>query len=106
MQRWTRPLLAEPDRVILSHVWTTSTCYKPLEIERTALGRVRKERVTFQLPIDLIERARNAVYWTPGATIAGLMEHALAAHLAEIEQHRGAPFPLRESALKTGRPIK
>lgn len=73
---------------------------------QTALGRVRKERVTFQLPIDLIERARNAVYWTPGATIAGLMEHALAAHLAEIEQQRGAPFPLRESALKTGRPIK
>src|SRR5262252_6382897 len=35
MQRWTRPLLAEPDRVILSHVWTTSTCYKPLEIERS-----------------------------------------------------------------------
>src|SRR5215470_7598516 len=34
MQRWTRPLLAEPDRVILSHVWTTSTCYKPREIER------------------------------------------------------------------------
>src|SRR5262249_2791432 len=34
MRRWTRPLPAEPDRAILSHVWTTSTCYKPLEIER------------------------------------------------------------------------
>src|SRR5262249_27972306 len=34
MRRWTRPLPAEPDRVILSNVWTTSTCYKPLEIER------------------------------------------------------------------------
>jgi hypothetical protein len=27
-------LPAEPDRAILSNVWTTSTCYKPLEIER------------------------------------------------------------------------
>src|SRR5512145_2731897 len=34
MRRWTQPLPAEPDRGILSHVWTTSTCYKPLEIER------------------------------------------------------------------------
>src|SRR5262245_29774803 len=34
MRRWTRPSPAEPDRAILSNVWTTSTCYKPLEIER------------------------------------------------------------------------
>src|SRR5215475_69039 len=34
MRRWTRPLPAEPDRAILSHIWTTSTCYKPREIER------------------------------------------------------------------------
>src|SRR4029450_4976112 len=37
MRRWTRPLPAEPDRAILSNVWTTSTCYKPREIERLAL---------------------------------------------------------------------
>ncbi|SRR5713226_6326387 len=72
----------------------------------TAPARVRKERVTFQLSVDLIERARNTVYWTPGATIAGLMEDALTAHLEQVEQKRGAPFPPRERALKTGRPIK
>lgn len=71
-----------------------------------APSRVLKERVTFQLPVDLIERARNTVYWTPGATVAGLMEDALTAHLAHIEQERGTPFPPRERALKTGRPIK
>src|SRR5499427_4006373 len=38
MRRWTRPLPAEPDRAILSNVWTTSTCYKPLEIERQCYG--------------------------------------------------------------------
>src|SRR5215468_8025935 len=38
MRRWTRPLPAEPDRAILSNVWTTSTCYKPREIERLGFG--------------------------------------------------------------------
>lgn len=72
----------------------------------TVPPRVQKERVTFQLPVDLIERARNAVYWTPGATVAGLMEDALTAHLAHLEQQHGVPFPSRERPLKKGRPIK
>src|SRR4030095_11865738 len=44
MQRWTRPLPAEPDRAILSNVWTTSTCYKPREIERIRQGLVHRYR--------------------------------------------------------------
>src|SRR5262245_30748254 len=56
MRRWTRPLPAEPDRAILSHVWTTSTCYKPREIERisqahlstvTGAKRPRRERISW-----------------------------------------------------------
>src|SRR5215467_10148486 len=72
----------------------------------TALGRVRKERVTFQLPVDLIERARDAVYWTPGATMASLMEHALDVELTRREQERGQPFPSRTGEIRTGRPVK
>src|SRR5215813_10706100 len=34
MRRWTLPSRAEQGRVILSGAWTTSTCYKPREIER------------------------------------------------------------------------
>src|SRR5215475_12896361 len=44
MRRWTRPLPAEPDRAILSHVWTTSTCYKPLEIERDSFATDVRDR--------------------------------------------------------------
>jgi hypothetical protein len=66
----------------------------------------RKERVTFQLPVDLIERARDAVYWTPGATMAGLMGHALDVELTRREQERGQPFPLRTGGIRTGRPVK
>lgn len=65
-----------------------------------------KERVTFQLPVDLIERTRDAVYWTPGATMAALMEAALTDHLAKLEGRRGQPFQRRGGALRTGRPIK
>ncbi len=65
-----------------------------------------KERATFQLPVELIERTRNAVYWTPGATMAGIMEAALVTHMDRLEKKRGEAFPERTGALKTGRPIK
>lgn len=68
--------------------------------------KATKERVTFQLPTETIERARNAVFWTPGATMAALMEEALSVHLDRLEKKRGEPFPTRSGALKTGRPVK
>src|SRR4030095_12317834 len=37
MRRWTLLSRAERGGVILSGAWTTSTCYKPLEIERHRL---------------------------------------------------------------------
>jgi hypothetical protein len=66
----------------------------------------KKERATFQLPIDLIEKVRDAVYWTPGATMAGFMEDALRAHIERTEKKNGRSFPSRSGKLKTGRPIK
>jgi hypothetical protein len=69
-------------------------------------ARAVKERVTFQLPVDLIEKARDAVYWTPGLTMASLMEMALVAQLAQVEKKHGKPFPSRAGALRTGRPVK
>lgn len=76
------------------------------EAEAAPTPKLVKERVTFQLPVDLIERARDVVYWTPGATMAALMETALTDHLAKLEEHRGHPFQRRNGALRTGRPIK
>jgi hypothetical protein len=65
-----------------------------------------KERATCQLPVELTERVRDAVYWTPGATLAGFFEEALKRHLEHLEKKRGEPFPHRSGQLKTGRPIK
>jgi hypothetical protein len=31
-----------------------------------------KERMTFHLPVEVMQRAKNAVYWTPGLTPADL----------------------------------
>ena len=63
--------------------------------------------MTFQLPVDLIEKARDVVYWSPGVTMASLMEEALIAQLEIEEKKHGKPFPSRGgAALRTGRPVK
>ncbi len=72
----------------------------------TSPARVVKERLTVHLPVDLIERVKNAVYWTPGLTLAGLAEEALTAVVERLERERGGPFPPRQSELKGGRPLK
>ena len=40
-------------------------------------AKVRKIRATFHLPVELFDRARDAVYWTPGLTLASLCEAGL-----------------------------
>jgi hypothetical protein len=70
------------------------------------LGTGGKERLTVHLTPDLIDRVKNAVYWTPGLTLAGLAQQAFSQVLAEIESERGEPFPPRREELKGGRPLK
>jgi len=67
---------------------------------------VAKERLTVHLPVDLIDGVKNAVYWTPGLTLARLAEDALRQALAALEAARGAPFPPRERPLTVGRPLR
>lgn len=74
--------------------------------ESAPAKKVIKERLTVHLPVELIERIKNAVYWTPGLTLAGLAEEALAAAVERLERERGEPFPPRRSELKGGRPLK
>lgn len=65
-----------------------------------------KERITIALPTDLMDRARNAVFWTPGATLVELVENAVADALDRLEQENGAPFKSRSSNLKPGRRMR
>jgi hypothetical protein len=74
--------------------------------ESTPPKKVIKERLTVHLPVELIERIKNAVYWTPGLTLAGLAEEAFTAAVERLERERGGPFPPRRAELKGGRPLK
>lgn len=64
-----------------------------------------KQRITVQISEDVIERLKNAVYWTPGLTLASLAEEAFSNAVDALEEEKGAPFPKRKEELKTGRPI-
>ena len=68
--------------------------------------RATKERLTVHVPIDLIDRVKNAVYWTPGLTLAGLAEDALRRTVDALEAERGEAYPKRAAELKGGRPMK
>ena len=69
-----------------------------------ALTRSRKQRVTITLPVVLLERLRNAVYWTGHGPLARLISDALDDAVTHMEQSNGQPFPQRLSPLKRGRP--
>lgn len=64
-----------------------------------------KQRITVQISQDVIERLKNAVYWTPGLTLAALAEEAFSKAVDSLENERAATFPKRKNELKTGRPI-
>ena len=63
-----------------------------------------KMRITFYISKDIVEKAKNAAYWTPGMTLSSLAEHALTSHVGQLEAERECPFPRREHELVKGRP--
>ena len=79
---------------------------KPRTQEADTPERVLKERLTVHLPVDLIDRVKNVVYWTPGLTLAGLAKDALGQAVDRLEKKRGKAYPAREAELKGGRPLK
>ncbi|RMD98840.1 MAG: hypothetical protein D6812_12740 [Deltaproteobacteria bacterium] len=68
------------------------------------LDRTRRTRITLNLPEPLVEKFRDAVFWTPGLTMSALAEQALARAIAALEAERGEPFPPRTARLSPGRP--
>ena len=56
--------------------------------------------------VELLERAKNAVFYTPGLTLAALTEIALVTQLDRLERKYGGPYPARTAALRVGRPVR
>ncbi len=65
-----------------------------------------KQKIAVQLPSDLVEKARDAVYWTPGMTLNRLAQLALSHTLECMESLRGVPFPPRGGNLPKGRQVQ
>ena len=64
-----------------------------------------RERLTVQVGLETVERARNAAYWerTP---LAQLVEEGLKMVVDKLERQRGEVYAEREQALRVGRPLK
>jgi hypothetical protein len=62
-----------------------------------------KGKVTVVLPLDLLERLRNAAWWQR-KTLAGLAEEGIRQVVERLERQHGGPFEPREEQLRTGRP--
>ncbi len=76
----------------------------PKTEEPKSLQNRAKERLSVTLPVELLERLRNGVYWTPDLTMAGLIEQALTEVLDNMEKQHSEPFQPRMEELKGGRP--
>ena len=70
----------------------------------TAPADSRNQRVTIFLPTTLIERLRNAIYWTEQCPMARVIADAIHDAVAEMEHTNGGTFPPRLTPLKRGRP--
>ena len=76
----------------------------PFSSPSKAGRRQPRVRLTVSLPGDLVDRLRDAVYWSPSLTLAWLIAQSLRISLTEMESFRQGPFPKRTNALRAGRP--
>ena len=77
---------------------------QPTKANTAEIPPPRMVRLTVSLPGELVDRLRNAVYWSPGLTLAWLIAKSLRTSLSEMESSRQGPFPRRTTALRAGRP--
>ncbi len=68
------------------------------------LRQPMKRRMTVNLPVELLDRLRNAAYWSTGQTLTSLIESAITGLLDRVELEHGGRFPQRLGKLKPGRP--
>jgi len=70
----------------------------------TSGSSARTTRLTVSLSTELLNRLRDAVYWTPRLTLTHLVEESLRTGLAQLESVNRSPFPPRRRELRPGRP--
>jgi hypothetical protein len=84
----------------------TRQSQKNTEVQPPQAESVKKQRITMHLPIDLIEKIKNVVFWEPGLTLTAFAQDAFEHAVAKLEKKRGESYPERkERSLKGGRPL-
>ncbi len=79
---------------------------KGTKVPQEKIERPAKQRITLHISTELVDRVKNAVYWTPGLTVAGFAEEAFTDAIDAFEKERGEPFPQRKHRrLRGGRPV-
>lgn len=75
---------------------------------RPAAGGAKtgRQKLTVHLPAELAERVKNAAYWNPRLTIAGIAEQGIKSVIERVEREHGGRYPPRDGELIGGRPIK
>lgn len=68
--------------------------------------RSGKQKLTVHLDAALADRVKNAAYWNPRLTIAGIAEQGIRYAIEKFEREHGGKYPPREGELIGGRPIK
>ena len=80
------------------------TVSQSIRLGKAGREQSQKIRLTVSLPSDLVDRLRDAVYWSPSLTLAWLIAQSLQIALTEMESLHQGPFPKRMKRLRTGRP--
>lgn len=63
-------------------------------------------RLSTEIDARVLDRAKDAVFWTPGQTLAAFVEDALSREIQRRTDERGEPYPPRTSHLPPGRPVR
>lgn len=83
---------------------------KPINTDRHQLDsnelKSSKQKLTVHLPFELADRVKNAAYWNPRLTIAGIAEQGIKNAIEKFEREHGGKYPPRDGELIGGRPIK
>lgn len=83
---------------------------KPINTDRHQLDssefKSAKQKLTVHLPFDLADRVKNAAYWNPRLTIAGIAEQGIKYAIEKFERENGGRYEPRDGELLGGRPIK
>ncbi len=79
---------------------------KARTVAPVAAEKRSKQKLTVHLNPDLADRVKNAAYWNPKLTIAGIAEQGIWLAIEKHEREHGGKYPPREAELAGGRPIK